>query len=55
MGGCEEEGLFSLIGMDLHPFQTVEQGLALPFSRKTMEVSCFPKIISKRKPQVKDI
>lgn len=33
MGGLCEDGLFSLIGMDLHPFQTVEQGLALPFSR----------------------
>lgn len=29
MGG----GLFCLIGMDMHPMQTIEQGLALPFSR----------------------
>lgn len=27
------ERLFCLIGMDMHPMQTIEQGLALPFSR----------------------
>lgn len=39
--GCVDSGsveamgsaLFPLIGMDMHPFQNVEQGLALPFSR----------------------